>query len=295
MHLLHKLILISLFKEDFMKAKRRIISALMFIFILVIVIGCGGSKKTAVTDIKEESAERSRVDSGDLLASMANLPGLAEPPGKGGFVELVKSLDEVYTDGTITIEIYPFSRSVQNVIDGKVDFHVPTLRNPVISEEKLPYRTVTESMGIVVFVCYSNIDNIITRKEIMEARDKGGKFPYVIDAPGGLEGNFTIPVIPSNDLSVSFQKLQNKRIDAVLWAQEESDLTVRELKLNKIYRSHYADFEDAIIIPKGPEGEKTDKILSKALKKIKASGRQQELYKDIHVPYQDWQPSKMGW
>jgi polar amino acid transport system substrate-binding protein len=226
---------------------------------------------------------------------MANLPGLAETPDKGGFVELVKALDDVYANGTIKIEIYPFSRSVQNIINYKADFHVPTLRNPVISEENLPYRTVTESMGTVVFVCYSNIDNIITRKEIIQALDNGGEFPYVIDAPGGLEGNFTIPVVPSNDLTSSFQTLQNKRIDAILWAQEESDLTVKDLKLNKIYRSHYADFDDAIIIPKGPESEKIDAILSDALKKIKASGKQQELYKSIHVPYVDWQPSEMGW
>jgi polar amino acid transport system substrate-binding protein len=280
-----------------MKNKKIMIIVIVLIAISFIHCGPESGTKTDAADSEtgEKGTDSDAGSSNDLTASMANLPGLAEPPGKGGFVELVKALDEAYKGGSIKIEIYPFSRSIQNVIDGKADFHVPTLRNPAVSEEDLPYRTVTESMGTVVFVCYSNVDNIITRKEIMQARDEGGKFSYVIECPGGLEGQFTIPVIPSNDIANSFQKLQNKRIDALLWAQEECDLTIKQLKLNKIHRTHYADFDDAIIIRKGSESERIDEILSKALREIKASGKQQELYKDIHVPYVDWQPHEMGW
>lgn len=50
--------------------------------------------------------------SGDLQASLAILPGLAETPAKGTFVDIVKALDDVYTEGRITIQLYPFARSV---------------------------------------------------------------------------------------------------------------------------------------------------------------------------------------
>jgi polar amino acid transport system substrate-binding protein len=274
---------------------RKRIMPLAVILVLIITISCGGGTKKTEVEVKQDTADVSGEDSKDLIATMAYLPGLAETPDEGAFVDLVKAIDDVYTEGNIIIEIYPFARSVENIIEGKADFHVPTLRNPAISEEDLPYRTVTERMGTVVFVVYSHIDNIITRETIEEASAKGGEFPYEIDAPGGLEDNFLIPVVPSNDLTISFQKLQNKRIDAVLWAQEESDLTLRNLKLNMIWRSHYADFDDAIIIPKGPEGDETDRILSEALRELKASGRQEELYSKIHLPYDDWQPSETDW
>lgn len=271
--------------------------------VLICLCFCGGcertkniaSDNTTGGDASANETKKAGMKTGDLLASMAELPGLAETPDKGAFVDLVKAMDGVYPDGDIIIEIFPFARSVDNVINGKADFHVPTLRNPEISEENLPYRTVTESMGTVVFVLYSHIDNVLTKAAIDKATKAGGEFPYKIEVPGGLGGNFLFTTIPSNDLSSSMQKVANKRIDAVLWAQEESDLTLRELKIKTIRRNHYADFDDAIIIPKGPEGDKTNRILSGALKTLKTSGRQKALYSKIHLPYDDWQPADMKW
>ena len=68
----------------------------------------------------------------DLKASIAQLPGLADSPEKGAFIDLVKAIDAAYKDGKITIGVYPFARSVNNVIDGFADFHIPNVRNPQI-------------------------------------------------------------------------------------------------------------------------------------------------------------------
>jgi polar amino acid transport system substrate-binding protein len=285
-----------------MKSKR--IVQIILVFILIAGMSCGGGSSKKIDNMntgnmtentKEEITAFMRGESKNLIASMGNLPGLAETPDKGAFIDLVKALDDVYTDGTIKIEVYPFTRSFQNLLSGKADFHIPTPRNPELSEENFPYRTVSESMGTVVIVLYSNIDNIITRKIIDDAVEKGGEFPYTVECSGHLKDFFAIPIINTNDLSNSFQKLQNKRIDALLWAQEESDLVIRDLKLNKIYRSPYGNFDDAIMISKRPEADKIDEVLSEALKKIKASGKHQEIYKNVHTPYDDWQPSEMGW
>ena len=83
----------------------------------------------------------------NLKASIAQLPVLSESPEKGIFVELVKALDEVYEEGTIEIEVYPFARSVENVLRGNADFHIPSFRNPVIPESSLPFAFVPEPMG----------------------------------------------------------------------------------------------------------------------------------------------------
>ena len=72
-------------------------------------------------------------------------------------------------------------------------------------------------------------------------------------------------------------------------------MVIRDLKLKSIYRAQLIDFEDGFVIQKGPAGDKADKILSDALRKLKASGKLQELYSKIHKPYDDWQPSQMNW
>lgn len=229
----------------------------------------------------------------NLIASLARLPKLVDSPNKGAFVELVKAIDDVYIDGSIEIQVYPFARSVNNVITGQADFHVPSLRNPVVSESKLPYRFVTERMGSVSFVIYSHVNKIITKEMIDGAIAKGGKFPYKIEVPAGLEKNFNFPVIASNKLDQSFKKVNSQRIDAILWAQEESDLTLRKLKFKTIHREFWRAFDDVIIIPKGEKGDRMNKILSDALLALKKSGRLEAIYSKIHRPYNDWQPSSI--
>jgi polar amino acid transport system substrate-binding protein len=231
----------------------------------------------------------------DLKASLAQLPGLADTPDKGAFVDIVKAIDDVYTDGKITIELFPFPRSYSNIIQGKADFHMPSLRNPLVDEKKLPYRIVTERMGVVSLVIYSNVNKIITKKMIDDAVAKGGKFPYKIEAGGGMEDLYPFPITASNNLEQTMQKINSNRIDALIWAQEEPDLVLKKMKLKTIHREHYQDLDDVIITTKNPRGEEVNKILSTAIKKLRASGRLQKLYEKTHKPYDNWQPANMGW
>ncbi len=260
---------------DFKKIIRLILMFFLIIFSLYFINGINGSK--------------------DLIASLALIPGMADTPDKGLFVDFVKAIDEVYTEGKIKIEIYPFPRSVDNVIKGKADFHIPINVNPLLPASKQPFRYVTERYGKMVNVLYSNVNKPITKKEIDNALAAKGKFPYVIEAGAGAEDTFGFPIIPSGGLEQSLRKVDSKRIDAFLWAQEEADSLIRDLKLKSIYRARLIDFEDAILIQKGKAGDKVDKILSDAIKKLRASGKLNELYSKMHKPYDNWQPSQMGW
>ncbi|MBN2059354.1 MAG: ABC transporter substrate-binding protein [Deltaproteobacteria bacterium] len=236
--------------------------------------------------------------SDDLIASLAELPGLADSSEKGAFVEIVKAIDTVYTDGRITISVFPFARSVHNVIDKKADFHIPSIRNPDMDQTRLPYRIVTEKMGTVCFVIYSHREKPFTKQMLDDSIRKtqgGAPFPYSIEVPKGLEEQFPFPVISSNYVDQSLKKVAAKRIDALVWAQEETDLTLKRLKICTVRREFWQAFDDVILIPRGPAGDRLDIILSDALSKLRASGQLEQLYSNIHRPYDDWQPSEMGW
>ena len=225
----------------------------------------------------------------DLVASLGQIPGLADTPDKGTYVDLVKAINEVYP-GKIKIEVYPIERSIANVVEGRADFHIPNISGPGILENNLPFRFVTEKLGFISFVIYSNIDKNIAKKEITDALAKGGKFPYII------EGANTFPfVTPTLNFEASIRKLIAKRIDAVLMPQDDIDSIIKQLKAKTIYRLFWGNLNDSIIIPKGPRGDELDKILSGCLRKLKASGRLQELHNKIRLPYKDWQPADMGW
>jgi len=225
-----------------------------------------------------------------LRSSLAFLPNILESPEKGVFVDLIKAIDNEYP-GQIEIEVFPFPRSLNNIITGKADFHMPMIRNKLVSEDSLPYRYVSEIMGYVYFVIYSNKTNPITLEDLKKA-EKLKEFPYKIETMRGFEDYFSFSVISSSDVTSSLKKVNLRRADAFIFAQEESDYTVRTLELKEIHREMYDKFDDVMVIPKGIRGEKTDKIISKYIRKLKADGTWQKLHRKVHVPYKRWQPYK---
>jgi hypothetical protein len=233
--------------------------------------------------------------SDDLVASLAQLPGLADSPDKGTFVDLVNAIGSVYTKGRITIGVYPFSRSMNNVITGQADFHIPSIRNPNIDQSKLPYGMVKVPMGKVTFVIYSSSTHVLTRKMLNEAIAAGGKFPYKIDIAGGIENQYPFPGDSTNDIEPSLRKVAAGRIDALVWAQEEADATLKAIKLKNIHREFWMDFDDVVVIPKGQEGERLDSLLSAALTTLNKNGRLNTIHSKVHHSYDNWQPDDMGW
>ncbi|MCX7749055.1 MAG: transporter substrate-binding domain-containing protein [Clostridia bacterium] len=300
-----------------MKKALRIVSVIMMVFLLFTLGACSKadtqntttdeSSSTVATQAEQSeaptesappaSAEPAASGSKDLIASLAQLPGLADSSDKGAFVDLVKAMDEVYTEGNIKIEVYPFGRSIENVSTGKADFHIPSGRplGAKTDESKLPFRSSEKPFGVLSSVLYSNVDKKITTEMLNEALKKGGTFPYKIEVLVGSKGAIPYPSTESSDIKQSFEKLKNKRIDAFINPQEESDKALRELKYNNIYRSLWSQFEDVIAIPNNDHGKEVEKILNDCLSKMEASGKLKELYYKIHQPYDNWQPSEMGW
>ena len=234
----------------------------------------------------------SRAAGKDLNCTIAIIPGLSEPPGKGAFVDLAKAMAEVYTEGKINIELNPWGRSIDNVVKGKADFHIPNMRVPGVDESKIPFRFAKKQFGELVQVIYSNQNKVITKKMLDDAAAKwkeGTPFPYVIEVTGGDQ--YPFPTVATNDYVSSFKKLALGRIDAILGAQEDCDKPLRELKLKEVHRSEWNHFQDVLVVAKGPRGEEVDRIVSEILTKLEKSGKLQKIYSQLHGPYNDWQPA----
>ncbi len=225
----------------------------------------------------------------DLKASLAYLPTLVDSSDKGLFVDLVKAIDEVYTDGSIHIKVYPFVRSLYNIKKGNADFHLPMVRNPILDKNKHPYRYTSEIMGKVVFVIYSHKDNPITKRIILRGKPLAD-FPYKIETGRGMGKFFDFPIITTSAIDQSMKKIVARRIDGFIWAQEEADSVVKKLKIDTIHRAFYGKFDDVIVIPEGKQGDEIDHVLSQAIRTLKSTGRWQILHEKVHQPYLEWQP-----
>lgn len=230
----------------------------------------------------------------NLIATLAAIPGLADSPEKGVFVDLVKAIDEVYTEGTIEIQVVPFARSFQMMMTGASDFHVPSFIDPNIPASEIPFGHVPEPMGKVKLLIYSNAAKPITAADIKAAITAGGEFPYVIEVGGGTELNFPFPTVGSNSDAQSLRKVNAGRIDAYIWPPE-GDIVVRDEKLKNLHREIYAEFDDVVLVAKSPRGEQVAQILDAAMKELKRQGRLKQYHDRVHFPYEDWQPHLASW
>lgn len=225
----------------------------------------------------------------DLKVSLGYIPSLAESPDKGYFVDFVKAMDEVYTEGSFIISVHPFPRSIQNVVDGLSDFHLPMLNSPYKSKESLEYSFAQRKMGEVCSVIYSRKDTPITREDLKKAM-LHKTFPYKIEVVRGTADFYDIPAEDFTQIEYAFKKMLLNRVDALLIMQEEGDHVIRKFKLSDIHRSLFECFDDVIVIQKSPRGYKVGAIVSSLIEKLENSGRLAELRKNIHHPYVDWQP-----
>lgn len=227
----------------------------------------------------------------DFKASIAHIPMLAESTEKGPFIDLTKALDDAYEEGSFTIKVYPMGRSLNNVVDGRADFHLPMIHSPYVDLDSLPYRFASQTMGSVCFVIYSHKENPITAQMIVD-NTGADIFPYKIETLRGMKGLLQLPfaIEEASQIEQSLKNITKKRIDALIFAQEETDFVLRQLRLSSIHRSLFACWDDVIVIPKGEKGEVIDKVISSALQTLDDNGSLGPLRKKIHVPYIDWQP-----
>jgi len=223
-----------------------------------------------------------------LVASLAEIPGLADSNEEGVLVDIVKAIDEVWEEGTIEIIVAPFARSIQNVINGDADFHIPGfVANVPDPSLPVPLARCPVPLGEVEIVIYSNVRNPVSREDIEAAMAAGGEFPYVIEA--GIQEMFDFPTASSSSTEQSLRKVQAGRIDAYLWPPE-ADVIVRQLQMDRIHREYLERYPDPVVVANTAHGADVSEILAEALAELQEQGRLEALHAPMHMPWTVWQP-----
>jgi polar amino acid transport system substrate-binding protein len=228
----------------------------------------------------------------DLIVSIPYIAGISEmKDGKsaGVFVDIYLEMQNHYKDGKIFFSgLYPFKRSVKNVITGEADFHFPMVRSANVNQDELPYYYVPEEMGKIAFVLYTH-----SKKEELDLHNMG---KYTIEVLRGHKKYFDFNVIESNSIEQSLKKIQRGRTDGLIHAQESTDAVLRKNKIKEIRRELFTEFDSCIIVAKNENGAATKRVLSELLRNMK---KDKSLYKYVGKgflqSYNNWQPSKMGW
>jgi ABC-type amino acid transport substrate-binding protein len=216
----------------------------------------------------------------EYTISIARMPVYAVSETEGVLVDLVKAMEEV-SGNKFDIKLYPFASSVYLVKKGVRDIHIPLIKNDLVKEEDLPFYYSSETQFHVNFVMYSkkgaNIDlNNLSKYKIETDRAHIEYFPFKI--------------IPSNSIEKSLEKVHDGKIDAFIFADFATDPFLKEKGYKDIKRELYKSFESKMILAKNAKGRAADLMITDATKKLKASGRYQQIMGKIDLPYDNWQP-----
>jgi len=227
----------------------------------------------------------------DLTASVAFIP-LHSEQGRdgaphGGFIELIRAMDNIYIDGNITIEQYPFKRSINNVLNRSADFHIPLVKLDHIPEESLPFAYASKPITKVSFVLYTRTGQ--SSSVLQNPRN------HSIETQRGHEHFFPFPVSGTDSVRQGIRKVLSGRSDGFIMEQEAVDDHIRKNKFKTIERALYATWDSCFVIAKEEKGKQLDGILSELLQALEDSGQLKQITDTIHQPYLDWQPVDMGW
>jgi len=216
----------------------------------------------------------------DYKATLAKMPGYAESTEKGILVDLVKAIASE-SGKEISLVVVPFARSMNNVISGRADFHMPLIAVPDIDMSTLDYDYSTETIFHVNFVLYTkkgsdiNIDNLSSAKVETDI----AHLPY-----------FDFPIKGSANIELSLKKVNAGRLDAFIFADFASDPLVKKNSFSNIKRELFKVYDVKIIIPKNGKNGKIDKFLSETIAKLRANGTYDKIMAPLDVPYDNWQP-----
>jgi len=213
-------------------------------------------------------------------ASIAQMPVYAESKDKGVLVDFVKALEKASGE-KIEYQVVPFPRSMSDVQEKKVDFHMPLIQIPgsETGTDKFDYSTAT--IFHVNFTLYSNKKGDITPQNVGKSK---------VETEAAHTAYFGFPVIQSFSLEGSLKKVDAGRIDAFIFADNASDPIIKKEKLSNIKRQLFKRFDVKVILPKGDRGGATDKFLSAAIDKLKKSGEFNKIMGVIDAPFDNWQP-----
>nr|WP_229258920.1 transporter substrate-binding domain-containing protein [Duganella flavida] len=167
------------------------------------------------------------------------MPVHAPNATEGVQVALVKAIARV--SGTeISYDVFPFSRSISNVVSGKEDMHIPLIESKATPESRLKFVYSKETIFRVNFVLYTRKGSGVTASNLTH---------FTIATDRAHVNFFPFPILDSGSISSSLKMLSMGRIDGYIFADTSTDPVLQSLRLSNIQRSLYQRFDVKIISP----------------------------------------------
>lgn len=215
------------------------------------------------------------VSSQDLKVSLAQMPVYAESPTKGVLVDFVNAIAKA-GNRKIHIQVVPFQRSMNDVINRNVDFHMPLIQNPNDDESTLKYDHSTETIFHVNFTLYTHKNSSITKENVKK---------HKIETDLAHVQYFDFPIKGSSNLVSSMMKLNAGRIDGFIFADVAIDPIVSSKKLNNVKRELFYRFDVKVILPKGENGKAVDTFLTNSINKLRKNGEYERIMGPLDLPF----------
>jgi len=222
------------------------------------------------------------VHAKDYKLSVAKLPIYSESPTKGILIDVLKALDEEYKEGKFIIEVYPFQRSINNVISGSADFHFPTIGPNIWGREDDTYehelskqgvRRSTASLTKTHFALFSNTNSPPLDISKIENYRVETDLGHTVFFYNGIQGTTCLPC--------SVKKLTTGRLDGLIFASREIEFMAKDASISNIRRQNYKIFGSKFILPVGKKGDEIDLLISRLIQQMLKSGKLQK----VAAPY----------
>jgi polar amino acid transport system substrate-binding protein len=220
----------------------------------------------------------------NLKVSLPLMPPAIINANEGVFVDLIKAMKEDYKDGTIEIiGVYPFARSVENVISGTADIHIPITKSLTDSLEKINYMESTVSIFTVPWVLYVNKD--------VKGLNANTVSKYKICTQRGNNLFLDLKVQEVNDIETGLKIVSAGRLDAFIFGMPPADMALKNSGIKNIRRIYYKNLPSVFLLQKSERGKEVDKILTKIIKSLKDKGIYQKIMRPPFIleKYEDWQ------
>ncbi len=207
------------------------------------------------------------------------VPFMGDAPGQGPenpLVDVIRQWREE-TGQAISIERFPFKRSLMMAASGEADFHFPLIKDHDDTDTALPFGYSSSTIFTINFVLY-------TRRGV--ALDIDNLKSYRIATHSGHANLFPFPVIEDHSIEGSLRKVESGRIDGFIFADVGTDPVLFDLGLMGIQRQLYKVYDVHAVMAHEAKGGPVDRFITEAARNMDRAILGLAM---VDQPYRDWQ------
>lgn len=206
----------------------------------------------------------------DMRFSLPESPPLITSQHSGPLVDLIREMEKENHNGHFVVDgPFPFARSINNVVSGVSDVHMPLLWNSEVKAAPQGFIYSSEPVFQVQFVLYvrrpdANQPALTLEKLNLKAMQ--------IETDRAHTSLFPFPVSPATSIEGALRKVESGRSDGFLFAMRPTDNVLRQLGFKNIQRIPFRKFYSHAIFQDSEKGRRMEALFSRLLKATKQSG-----------------------